>query len=198
MSSSLLLSPGDPRLAPSTRPGDVWAAIAPLRHEALREERARMRRLLEERPDPLDRRERPGHFTGSALVVDGSTERTLMLFHTKLQIWVQPGGHADGDANLAAVALREAVEETGIEGLRVHPEALDLDVHRVEPPHEDGHLHYDVRFLVIAPEGAEVVANQESQDQRWVGLDELHALGVDPGTVRMARNGLEVARSLLR
>jgi 8-oxo-dGTP pyrophosphatase MutT (NUDIX family) len=161
----------------------------------LREERSRMRRLLEERPDPLDREERPGHFTGSALVVDASAERTLMLFHTKLRIWVQPGGHADGDANLAAVALREAVEETGIEGLRVHPEALDLDIHRVEPPHEDGHLHYDVRFLVVAPDAAEVVANQESEDQRWVSLAELASLGVDPGIMRMARNGLELARS---
>ena len=65
-------------------------------------------------PDVLDRRCRPGHLTGSALVVDPSDRRILVLFHTKLQRWLQPGGHADGDADLARVALREAAEETGI------------------------------------------------------------------------------------
>lgn len=155
-----------------------------------------MRSLIASRPQPLDRTERPGHLTGSALVVDAAATRTLMLFHTKLQIWVQPGGHADGDANLPAVALREAEEETGIEGLRIWPVALDLDIHRVAPPKEDAHDHYDVRFLVIAPAEAEVVANHESQDQRWVDLEELATLGVDPGTERMAARGLELARTL--
>jgi 8-oxo-dGTP pyrophosphatase MutT (NUDIX family) len=197
MSSERLLTSGDSRLVPSTRVGDAWAAIAGLDDPELRDERDRMRALIEERPQPLDRSERPGHLTGSALVVDGAMERTLMLFHTKLQIWVQPGGHADGDANLPAVALREAEEETGIEGLRIWPVALDLDIHRVDPPKEDAHLHYDVRFLVIAPPEAEVVANHESQDQRWVTEDELAPLGVDNGTQRMARSGLALARSLM-
>jgi 8-oxo-dGTP pyrophosphatase MutT (NUDIX family) len=155
-----------------------------------------MRRLLEERPRPLDRSERPGHLTGSAFVVDAAAQRTLMLFHTKLQIWVQPGGHADGDANLPAVALREAREETGIEGLRIWPVALDLDVHRVEPPKEDAHDHFDVRFLVVAPDDAELAANHESQDQRWVRADELAALGVDDGLQRMARRGFALAARL--
>jgi len=155
-----------------------------------------MRWLLESRPQPLDRAERPGHLTGSAFVVDAAAERTLMLFHTKLQIWVQPGGHADGNANLPAVALREAEEETGIEGLRIHPVALDLDIHRVDPPKEDAHDHYDVRFLVVAPADATIVANHESQDQRWVAEDELDALGVDAGLRRMATNGFALARSL--
>ena len=104
----------------------VWAAIKPIDDQALAGERRRMRELLDTRPDPLERHERPGHFTGSALVVHADLERTLVLFHTKLQIWVQPGGHADGNANLAGVALREATEETGIEGLKVRPVAVDL------------------------------------------------------------------------
>lgn len=178
------------------RVGDAWAAIAGVSDNALRDEREGMRSLLADRPRPLDRTERPGHLTGSALVVDAAAERTLFLFHTKLQIWVQPGGHADGDANLPAVALREAQEETGIEGLRVWPVAIDLDIHRVDPPTEDAHLHYDVRFLVVAPPGATVDANHESQDQRWVRPDELAALGADPGSHRMAVAGLALAREL--
>ncbi|GJM37774.1 MAG: hypothetical protein DHS20C19_11410 [Acidimicrobiales bacterium] len=192
-----LLTAGDARLAASTRVGDAWAAIAGVSDNALRDERERMRSLLAERPRPLDRTERPGHLTGSALVVEAALERTLFLFHTKLQIWVQPGGHADGDANLPAVARREAEEETGIEGLRVWPIAIDLDIHRVDPPKEDAHLHYDVRFLVIAPANATVDANHESQDQRWVTPEELPGLGADPGSQRMAATGLGLARRLL-
>lgn len=180
-------------LAASTDLDRVWAAIEPL--TSLDDARSRMRELLDTRPRPLDRGERPGHFTGSALVVHSDLERTLVLFHTKLQIWVQPGGHADGDANLASVALREATEETGIDGLSVWPVAVDLDIHRVDPPKEDAHLHYDVRFVVLAPQGAEVDANHESQAQRWVRPEELGGLGADAGLRRLVTNGLQLARS---
>jgi 8-oxo-dGTP pyrophosphatase MutT (NUDIX family) len=197
MSKVELLTAGDPRLAPSSRVGDAWAAIASVSDPALREVRAGMRALLEQRPAPLDRDERPGHLTGSALVVDSRATRTLVLFHTKLQIWVQPGGHADGDANLPAVALREAHEETGIDGLRVWPAAIDLDIHHVDQPTEDDHFHHDVRFLVLAPAGAEVRANHESQDQRWVTETEFDELGVDDGMHRLAGTGLRLARELM-
>jgi len=197
MRSDSLISAGDPSLVESSRVGDAWAAIAPISDVALVDARARMRSLLESRPQPLDRSERPGHLTGSAFVVDAAAERTLMLFHTKLQIWVQPGGHADGDANLPAVALKEAEEETGIAGLRIHPIAFDLDIHRVDPPKEDAHDHYDVRFLVVAPANAVVAANHESQDQQWATEEELEALGVDSGLRRMAASGFGLARGLI-
>ncbi|MDG2026322.1 MAG: NUDIX hydrolase [Acidimicrobiales bacterium] len=183
-------------LEPSARVGDAWQAIAAVDDPELRPARERMRSLLAERPAPLDRGERPGHLTGSAFVVDAAVERTLLLFHTKLQIWVQPGGHADGDANLPAVALREAHEETGIDGLAVWPVAVDLDIHEVDPPKEDAHLHYDVRFLVVAPNEAVVAANHESQDQRWVTEAEIPDLGADDGLQRMAASGFRLARQL--
>lgn len=193
-----LLTADAAELRPATDPEVAWAAVDPVRTPELAETRERMRVLIDDRPQPLDRTERPGHFTGSALVVHADLERTLVLFHTKLQIWVQPGGHADGDANLPAVALREAEEETRIDGLRVWPVAVDLDIHRVAPPKEDAHLHYDVRFVVLAPEGATVAANHESEAQRWVRPDDLAALGADAGLQRLATNGLALARSLAR
>ena len=191
-----LLTADASELRPSADPEIAWASVEPVVAAELSVERRRMRELIDSRPRPLDRSERPGHFTGSALVVHADLERTLVLFHTKLQIWVQPGGHADGDANLAAVALREAEEETGIEGLRVWPVAVDLDIHRVDPPNEDAHDHYDVRFVVLAPDGATVDANHEAEAQRWVRPDELAGLGADEGLQRLAANGLALARSL--
>ncbi len=196
MIETQLLGAADPRLAPSTRLGDAWAAIAPIDGPEFRTTRELMRVLLADRPVPLDRAERPGHLTGSALVVDLAGDRTLLLLHTKLGIWVQPGGHADGDANLAAVALREATEETGIEELRVWPSAIDLDLHEVDPPDEDAHLHYDVRFLVIAPTDAVATINHESRDHRWVGVDGLDELGVEESTRRLVTRGLALAERL--
>ena len=192
-----LLTADAPELQPAADPEIAWAAVDPVADPELADARRRMRELIDTRPHPLERTERPGHFTGSALVVHADLERTLVLFHTKLQIWVQPGGHADGDANLPAVALREAEEETGIDGLRVWPIAVDLDIHRVAPPAEDAHDHYDVRFVVLAPEGATVDANHESEAQRWVRPDELAELGADAGLQRLATNGLALARRIV-
>ena len=159
-------------------------------------ERDEFLRFTDEHHDALLRTCVVGHLTGSALVVDPTSERMLLLHHRKLQKWLQPGGHADGDGNLAAVALREATEETGIEGLRVVVPAIHLDVHRVEPPKEGPHFHYDVRFLVLAPEGAKAIGNFESTALRWVTLDELDELIDEPNLRLLARRGLEVARTL--
>lgn len=152
--------------------------------------------LIDEHADIAVRTCRPGHLTGSAFVVDSSRMTCLLLFHTKLQRWLQPGGHADGDTNLAHVALREAEEETGISGLRVVIPAIDVDIHLVDPPKEDAHLHLDVRYLVIAPAGSEPEGNHESQALRWVTEAELLDFDVDDGLRRMAKAGFEVAANL--
>jgi 8-oxo-dGTP pyrophosphatase MutT (NUDIX family) len=184
-----VLEPGDPALHSSDALDTAVAALRVLDDPA-RDEFVRFAGAHE---DALMRTCISGHLTGSALVVDRGRQRMLLLHHRKLQKWLQPGGHADGDGNLAAVALREATEETGIPGLRVVVPAIHLDIHRVEPPNETPHLHYDVRYLVLAPADATAVGNFESTALRWVTLDELDAITDEPGLRLLARRGLAVA-----
>jgi len=148
-------------------------------------ERARMQAFLEAHVDCLERTCLEGHFTGSALVVDADRGRALLTHHRKLERWLQLGGHCDGDGNLPAVALREAIEESGIADLAVDPRPLDLDVHAIparpakgERPAEPEHLHLDVRFLVVAPPGAIEVVSGESLELAWfapAGLERVQA-----------------------
>lgn len=158
--------------------------------------RAQMLAFAHQHPDVLLRTCDEGHFTGSALVVDPGRDQFLLMFHAKAELWLQPGGHADGHADLADVALREATEETGIEGLHVVRPAIDLDIHVFRPRVGPSHTHLDVRYLVLAPPESDAPGNEESHEVRWVGLDDLAGYGVDDGLLRLARRGLETTRLL--
>ena len=140
---------------------------------------------------PFDRHIVQGHLTGSAVVMSAEGDRVLLLHHRKLDRWLQPGGHGDpGETSGEAVALREAREETGLAGLALHPAAprpLDVDVHDI-PARKDepAHQHLDLRYLVIAPAGADVSRSvEETNDLRWFSWDELPALGLDHGLLRV-------------
>jgi 8-oxo-dGTP pyrophosphatase MutT (NUDIX family) len=148
-------------------------------------------------PEPFDRHIPEGHLTGAAFVVSADGARVLLLRHRRLQRWLQPGGHGDpGETSGEEVALREALEETGIEGLRLHPHAprpLDVDVHDIPARGgEPAHLHLDLRYLVLAPPGATPRgAEAESTAARWFTWDALPGLGLDAGL----RRGLAKARA---
>lgn len=130
--------------------------------------------------DALLRERLEGHLTASALVVDARRRAALLTHHAKLGRWLQLGGHCDGDANLARAALREAVEESGIEGLAIDPAPIDVDVHEIPArPDVPAHLHLDVRFLVVAPEGAVEVISDESLALRWIEPADLFRYDVD-------------------
>lgn len=134
----------------------------------------------------------PGHFTGSAWVVSADGRRALLLHHAKLDRWLQPGGHADGSGDLAAVALREAEEETGLRGLRVEGRVFDLDRHRIPARgSEPEHWHYDVRFVVRAGEDEAFVVNAESRGMAWRDVSGIAGdPAVDASVRRMAMTWL--------
>ncbi len=193
-----LLYTDDPRLAPSRSTLTARRQLVDARLPAGDRSKQRdevLSLLAEHGAELADRTTTPGHLTGSALVVDHECRSMAVLLHRKLRRWLQPGGHADGDTQLAAVALREATEETGMAGLRVLVPAVDLDVHRVD--HGDAlgeHLHLDLRFVVVAPPGAELHGNHESLDLRWVDMVELVAMADEDGLVRLARAGMRAVR----
>ena len=138
-------------------------------------------------PADAHRRSRlQGHLTASSLVVDADLDRVLLLHHRKLERWLQLGGHCDGDANLVSVAWREATEESGMHGLTIVPEVIDVDIHEIPArPGEPAHLHLDTRFLVLAPAGAEPVANHESNALAWLNFEEVADLDVDDSVLRL-------------
>lgn len=116
----------------------------------------------------------PGHVTGSALVIDHSGRNALLTLHPRIGRWLQLGGHCEpDDATIVAAALREATEESGIEGLTIAPEPAALHVHPVTCSLGVPTRHLDVQFVVRAPEGAEPVRSDESLDLRWWPLDAL-------------------------
>ncbi len=130
--------------------------------------------FLDEASTVFERIHLAGHFTASSWLVDRGGTRVLLTHHRKLERWLQLGGHADGDRDLARVALREAEEESGLTGLRVEPEIFDLDRHWI-PERGDvpGHWHWDVRYVVHAEGGEAYVVSEESHDLAWRGIEEI-------------------------
>jgi 8-oxo-dGTP pyrophosphatase MutT (NUDIX family) len=135
----------------------------------------------------------PGHLTGSAWILSHDHSSVLLVHHRKLGRWLQPGGHADGEADLFQVALREAHEETGLRSFTTlpggsPPAPLDLDVHEI-PAHrgEPAHLHLDVRFLLVATAGEVPAASEESTAVRWVRRERLGEYSDEESLRRMER-----------
>ncbi len=126
------------------------------------------RDFLAGHPDAFERTLAVGHFTGSAWLVSSDGRRALLTHHRKLDRWLQPGGHADGDTDLRRVALREAQEESGLSGLAVEGEIFDLDRHRIPARGaEPEHWHYDVRYVVCAGADETFLVSAESHALAW-------------------------------
>jgi 8-oxo-dGTP pyrophosphatase MutT (NUDIX family) len=159
----------------------------------------RVRSLVEEHADCFERTCLPGHVTASAWILSPDRDRALLTRHRKLQRWLQLGGHADGDPDVLAVALREAREESGMaefgvicgQGLAGEsgpPLPLDIDVHGIPARGaEPAHAHHDIRYLLVAAAGQSLAMSEESTDLAWFHPGDLAALGADASLIRLRR-----------
>jgi len=136
--------------------------------------------------DCFQRTHLPGHITGSSWIINSDRTKALLVHHAKLNKWVQPGGHADGEENILNVALREAEEETGLTKLEPKQNIFDVDIHLI-PARKDfpEHYHYDIRFLVEANEEERIVVSDESHDVKWISFSELENFTKERSVLRM-------------
>ena len=144
--------------------------------------------LLGDAEDPFRRERLAGHFTASVWLVSVEGGRVLLTHHRKLGMWLQLGGHAEGERDLTVAALKEAEEESGLTGLSIVPGIFDLDRHRI-PEHKKvpEHWHYDVRYVVRAGANEAYIVSDESHDLAWRDIAELAGSAqVDASVRRMA------------
>ena len=148
---------------------DAWTPPDPQQAQILE----RFQKLFETHQDPT-RKDNPGeHLTASALVVAADLDQVMLCLHGRVHRWLQFGGHCEAeDETVVAAALREATEESGVDGLRIDPVPIHLDVHFVQC-RSGPSWHFDVRFAAIAPAGAAPVVSDESHDVAWFAPDAL-------------------------
>lgn len=149
------------------------------------------------RPDAFLRSCGPGHVTGSAFIVDPSMTQTLLVHHRKLGKWLQPGGHCEPGETALQAAVREALEETGVHATPFSPDRIfDIDIHNIpERPEAPAHVHYDVRFLLVAPPGHTSVSD-ESHAVAWVPFDEARRRNPEASMARMVDKARALSRAL--
>ena len=132
---------------------------------------------------------KPGHITGSALVIDGTGKYTLLTHHAVLDLWIQLGGHSDGHWNPLEVAWREAQEESGLNSLAYIPGyegIFDIDIQPIPAFGEmPEHFHYDIRILLSAEKTEPYKVTRESKDLKWIKIDEVEKYNKQKSSLRL-------------
>ena len=160
-------------------------------HPERREVAERVLEFVSSTPDCFCRSCLQGHITGSAWLVNPAGDKALLTLHRNLKRWMQLGGHADGEPDVLRVALREATEESGIEGIRpLCADIMDVDIHPIpaRPARgEPAHFHYDIRFLMQAPHERYTISD-ESDDLAWWSRAEIESrrAELDEAVLRLA------------
>ncbi len=152
----------------------------------LDERLALLRWQISERHALDDRRTMPGHVTTSAFVISPDARQVLLIDHKVIGRWLQPGGHCEPAALFSASAAREAIEETAVVGLELHPWhqggdlPLVIDSHEVpgKPSRNEApHYHHDLQYLFVADPGRPLVAQEDEVSAAgWFPIDALEPI----------------------
>ena len=156
--------------------------------------------LQKNRLDSFDRSFAEGHVTASCWLLNRARTHVLLTHHRKLNCWIQPGGHADGECDLVKVALTEAYEESGIEKIRVlSDDIFDIDRHVIPArKNEAEHFHYDFRFSMQSAERDNYIVSEESYDLNWVEITHLANRTSDESVLRMGQKWLSRSSDVLQ
>ena len=156
-------------------------------------DRALALKMIEEYPDNVLTRDNLfAHFTASGFVVNEALDKVLMVHHLIYRTWAWTGGHADGESDLLAVAIREAEEETGIVNLRPLTGVMDsFDVlpvygHEKKGAYVGTHLHLSAAYILIASEEDAIrIKADENDGVRWIPRDEMDKYSNEPYLIRI-------------
>lgn len=150
------------------------------------QDRAEMLARLE-RGESLFHREPAAHFTASAWVVSPDRSQVLMAYHKLYNSWAWLGGHADGERDLLAAALREVREESGLTAVRpVSPDLYSLEIlavngHEKQGTYVPSHLHLNVTFLLEADPAAPIRPKADENTQvAWFSPEDALAASSEP------------------
>jgi 8-oxo-dGTP pyrophosphatase MutT (NUDIX family) len=159
-------------------------------HPLIQEEQLAKERIIEfvtHYPDCFERSLEIGHITASSWLLNKDHTRVLLMHHAKLNLWVQLGGHCDGNPDVLEVAIKEAQEESGV--MNIEPllhGIFDIDVHLIPAnSKEKEHYHYDIRFLLHITSDEDFVQNSESKELRWVGRNREELPANEQSVIRM-------------
>ncbi len=159
--------------------------------EQEKHDREQMLQIMCNSADCLNRENTIAHFTASAWTVNPERTKTLLVYHNIYDSWSWVGGHADGEANLCAVAKRELEEETGIHhALLAHEgifslETLPVAGHVRRGAYVSSHVHLNLTYLFEADEAEALHANNlENQAVRWFSLHDALAASTEPWMVK--------------
>ena len=137
--------------------------------------------------EPLfDRENTSAHLTASAWVTTPDRSRVLMAYHNLYDSWAWLGGHADGEQDLLAVALREAQEESGIFATPVSEDIFSVEIlpvsgHEKKGEYLPSHLHLNVTFLLEANPSASIRPKEDENSRvGWFGVEDALTASSEP------------------
>lgn len=139
------------------------------------------------------KKNKAGHITSSAWIVNRDRSKVLLTHHQKLDRWMQLGGHTEEEELVLQGALREAQEESGLEYIKsLSDNIFDIDVHSIpEYKGEPAHVHYDIRFVFEADSEEMPKISKESKDVKWIPIEKVINYTQERSVLRMTRKAVK-------